>query len=132
MQYLIHTLNLLTAHIHVQDKIFHEVKIYSGPRALLFPLAAFNSLCWGVGQVGLLKSFEHFEESGVPLLNFLSGCSKGKTGPLPSPWVVLGRCADFTATICSPFCVLVLEEAGKTRQLCPYKPQCRRVRYRQS
>lgn len=36
-QYLIRALNLLTAHTHVQDKIFHEVKIYSGPRALLFP-----------------------------------------------------------------------------------------------
>jgi len=36
-QHLIHSLNLLTAHIHVRDKIFQEVKIYSGPRALLFP-----------------------------------------------------------------------------------------------
>lgn len=36
-QYLIHTLNLLAVHIHVQDKLLHDVKIYSGPRALLFP-----------------------------------------------------------------------------------------------
>lgn len=43
-EYLIHTLNLLAPHINVQDKIFHEVKIYSGTRALSFPLAVFISL----------------------------------------------------------------------------------------
>lgn len=136
IQYLIHTLNLLAAHIHVQDKIFHEVKIYSGPRALLFPWLLLI-LCAGVYARGVCCSFEHLEESVVPLLNFLSGCNKGKTGPLLSAWVVLGRHADFTATICSPFCILTIEEAGKTHQLCPYKPQrrhvsCRHVRYRQS
>lgn len=82
--------------------------------------------------MGLMKSFEHLEESVVPLLNFLSGCNKGKTGPLLSVCVVLGRCAGFTATICSSFSLIILEEAGKSRQLCPYKPQRRHVRYRQS
>lgn len=47
VQYLIHTLNLFAAHIHVQDKIFHEVKIYSGPRALLLPWLLLI-LCAGV------------------------------------------------------------------------------------
>lgn len=47
VQYLIHTLNLLTAHIHVQDKIFHEEMIYSGPRAFLFSWL-FLILCAGV------------------------------------------------------------------------------------
>lgn len=47
VQYLIHTLNLFAAHILVQDKIFHEVKIYSGPRALLLPWLLLI-LCAGV------------------------------------------------------------------------------------
>lgn len=54
VQYLIHTLNLLTAHIHVQDKIFHEVKIYSGPRALLFPCLLLI-LCAGVYAKGVCR-----------------------------------------------------------------------------
>lgn len=74
-QYLIHTLNLLAVHIHVQDRLFHEVKIYSGT---FIPLPAFISLCCSIGQVGLLKSFGHLEESLVPLLNFLSHHNRGK------------------------------------------------------